>query len=122
MENYIVQVTAKSGHEQAVTQFYADLGSLLKEAKGFRGRKMYRGQTGTMAAAVRSRLSEEELAKHPEPPHEHPGTQFVIVEQWDSVDDRMQFSMNVQAARTKELIPHLLPEHSHEFFEEIPGD
>jgi heme-degrading monooxygenase HmoA len=122
MENYIVQVVARAGHENEVTQFYADLEPALREAKGFRGRKVYRGQMGTMAKAVRSLYSAEELAKHAEPPHEHPGTQFVIVEQWDSVDDRMQFSKNVQSARTKELIPHLLPDHSHEFFEEVSCD
>jgi len=122
MQNYVVQVSAKPGHEEEVTKFYQDLEPLLKEAKGFRGRQMLRGQMGTMAAAVKARLSKEELAKHAEPPHEHPGTQFVIIETWDSIDDRMQFSMNVQAARTKELIPHLLPDHSHEFFEDISLD
>jgi len=122
MQNYVVQVSAKPGHEEEVTKFYQDLEPLLKEAKGFRGRKMFRAQTGTMAAAVRARSTEEELAKHAEPPHEHPGTQFVIVESWDSIDDRMQFSMSVQAPRTRDLIPHLLPDHSHEFFEDISLD
>ena len=122
MQNYIVQVVAKPGHEEGVTKFYQDLEPLLREAQGFRGRQMFRGQTGTMAAAVRARYTEEELAKHAEPPHEHPGTQFVIIETWDSIDDRMDFSMNVQAGRTKDLLEHLLPEHSHEFFEDISVD
>jgi len=122
MENYIVQVVAKPHHEQEVAQFYADLEPLLREAKGFKGRQMFQGRPGTMAAAVRAMYSEEELAKHAEPPHEHPGTQFVVIEHWDSVDDRMQFSKNVQASRTKQLIPHLLPNHSHEFFEDISCD
>ena len=122
MENYVVQVVAKPGHEKEVTQFYQDLEPLLREAKGFRGRKMFRGQTGAMAAAVKKLYTEEELAKHAEPPHEHPGTQFVIIEEWDSVDDRMLFSKNVQGPRTPNLLPHLLPEHSHEFFEDISVD
>ncbi|MDH3510134.1 MAG: hypothetical protein OER85_04675 [Gammaproteobacteria bacterium] len=122
MQNYVVQVVAKPGHEEPVTRFYQELEPLLREAKGFRGRKMLRGQTGVMAAAVKKLYTEEELAKHAEPPHEDTGTQFVIIEGWDSVEDRMLFSKNVQGSRTKDLIGHLLPQHSHEFFEDISID
>ena len=119
--HYIVQVVAKTGHEKKVAQFYKELKPLLDEAKGFRGRKMFQGRMGVMAEAVRKVYSPEELAKHAEPPHEHPGTQFVIIEEWDSEDERIRFSKSVQGKRTPELIPHLLPEHSHEFFEDL-GD
>ena len=122
MEHYIVQVVAKPGHDKQVTQFYKDLEPLLQKAKGFRSRRVFRGQMGTMAEAVQKVYTQEELAKHAEPPHEHPGTQFVVVEEWDSVEARMQFSKSVQGKRTPELIPHLLPEHRHEFFEEISSD
>ena len=83
---------------------------------------MFRGQTGAMSAAVRKLYTEEELAKHAEPPHEDTGTQFVIVEAWDSIDDRMLFSKHVQGPRTKDLLGHLMPQHSHEFFEDISAD
>ena len=119
MENYIVQVTSKPGHEEPVTQFYHELGPLLSEAKGFRSRKIYRGQTGRMAEGVKSIYTAEELAKHAEPPHEHPGTAFVIVEQWDSLEDRMRFGKDVQGALTPKLIEHLMPNHGHEFFEDV---
>ena len=122
MENYIVEVVAMPGHEDAVTRFYQDLEPLLREAKGFRERTIFRGQTGAMAAAVKELYTEEELAKHPEPPHDDTGTQFVIIEAWDSVEDRILFGKNVQGPRMKDLIGHLTPQHSHEFFEDISVD
>jgi heme-degrading monooxygenase HmoA len=118
MQTYIVQVVAKP----AGTRFYRDVEPVLRKAKGFRGRKIYRGQTGAMATAVRKLYTAEELAKHAEPPHEDPGTQFVIVEQWDSLDDRMHFTKHGEGPSSKDLIPHLLPAHSHEFFEDVSVD
>lgn len=122
MENYIVQVVAKPGHEEPVTRFYQDLEPLLREAKGFRTRKIFRGQTGAMAAAVKKLYTEEELAQHAEPPHEDTGTQFVIIEAWDSVEDRILFGKHVQAPRMRDLIEHLMPQHGHEFFEDVSVD
>ena len=119
MQTYIATVFVKSGHEDEVAKFYQDLEPLLKKAKGYHGRKLYRAQNGTMAAGVREMYTEEELAKHAEPPHEDPGVQFISVELWDSVEVRLQFSKGAAASRTKDLIPHLLPQHSHEFYEEI---
>lgn len=119
METYIVSVFAQPGHADEVEKIYRDFETLMKDAKGFRGRKMFRARTGTMAEAVHKLYTAEELAGHAEPPHEDPGTQFIIIEEWDSIDDRMLFSKNIAGSRQKELIPHLLPNHSHEFYEEF---
>jgi hypothetical protein len=44
VENYIVQVVAKPGHESQVADFYQSAWTLLKFEKGFRGRKVFRVQ------------------------------------------------------------------------------
>ena len=105
-----VTVTAKPGHEDAVAEFYLKNEELLKSAPGFQGRKIYQAQVGEHVAAVRRAYTEEELAKHPEPPHEHPGTAFIIIEFWDSIDARMDFSKNVMTGKSQaSLFPHLEP-------------
>ena len=119
MHNYIVTVMAKPGHADAVTEFYREMEPLMKDAKGYHGRKIYRARTGAMAEGVKKIYTAEELAKHAEPPHEDPGTQFVMIEWWDSIEDRLQFSKSVAGSRSKELIPHLLPQHSHEFYDDV---
>jgi hypothetical protein len=73
-----------------------------------------------MAAAVKKVYTAEELAQHAEPPHEDPGTMFIVVENWDSVDHRIAFGKK-NGKRNMELIPHLLPEHSHEFYDDFSG-
>ena len=75
-------------------------------------------QIRTMATAIRKLYSPEELAKHAEPPHDDPGVQLVMIEQWDSIEERILFSKNVVAGRQKEIFPYLLPNHSHEFYED----
>jgi len=119
MVNYIVTGFATPGHADEVTRFYQDLEPLMKEAKGYRGRQLFRAQTGAMAEGVRKIYTPEELAGHAEPPHEDPGTQFIMLEQWDSMEDRLLFSKNVAGGRNRDLIPHLLPNHSHEFYDDI---
>ncbi len=120
METFIITIMAKPGHEEEVTRFYQDLKEASKGAKGLRERKMFRARTGVMAEAVKKIYTPEELAAHPEPPHADAGTQFVIVEVWDSIDDRMLNSKNTETEkRVKNLVPHLLPLHSHEFYQEI---
>ena len=119
MYTYITTVLAKPGSADEVGYFYQGLGSILKEADGFHDRKIFRAQTGMMADAVRKIYTPEELAAHPEPPHEDPGVQFIIIETWDSVEKRILFMKNVVGARSKNLIPHLLPGYSQEFYEDI---
>jgi hypothetical protein len=118
MQTYIVSIVIKAGHEDDVVRFYQDIEPQLREAPGFHGRQIFLAKTGTMAAAVRKLYTAEELAKHAEPPHEDPGVQLIMIEQWDSIEERMLFSKNVAAGRQKEIIPHLLPNHSHEFYED----
>ncbi len=117
MVTYIVTIWAQPGHENEVTGFYQGLEPLLRAARGYRGRKIMRARTGTMATAIRKTMTAEELARMPEKPP--PGTQFVLVEEWDSVEDRIAFSRGVAASRGRELFPHILPEHSHEFYEDV---
>jgi hypothetical protein len=117
MVTYVATLLAKPGHELAVTKFYQDLEPLMREAKGFRGRKILRARPGTMEAEVRRVTPPEQLKGHA---HEGAqGVQFVMIEEWDSVADRVAFSRGASAARNKELFPHLLPAHSHEFYEDM---
>ncbi|MAF83878.1 MAG: hypothetical protein QGG54_09250 [Gammaproteobacteria bacterium] len=116
MQTYIVSIIVKTGHEDDVVRFYQDLEPQLREAPGFHGRQIFQARTGTMAAAVKKLYTAEELAKHAEPEHEDPGVQIIMIEQWDNVEERMLFSKNVAGGRQREIIPYLLPNHSHEFY------
>ncbi len=119
MEHFIVYVTAKPGHEEDVAKFYRDGEQFLKGAKGYGGRKIYQAENGKMLEAVHRFYTDEELAGHPEPPHGAQGVEFIVIEFWENVDDQMDFSKNKMSDKNKDLIPHLLPDHSHEFFKEI---
>ena len=118
MVTYVASLYAKPGHELEVTKFYQDLEPLMKAAPGFRGRKILRARPGTMEAEVRRVTPPDQLKGHA---HEGgpAGVHFIMVEQWDSVADRVAFSRGASAARNKELFPHLLPQHSHEFYEDV---
>jgi hypothetical protein len=118
METYIATVTAKPGSEAEVASFYSELEPQYTTAKGFHGRQILKALPGTMLAAVRKVRSAEELAGHAEA--EGPkGTQFIIIEQWENVDDRIAFSQSLDSSRAAKLFPHLLPEHTHEFYTDI---
>jgi len=120
MVTHITCVLAKPGHELEVTRFYQDLEQGLKEAPGYRSRRILRARPGTMEAELRRVTPPEQLRAHS---HDGPaGVHFVIVEQWDSVAERVAYSRGVSAGRSKELFPHLLPEHSHEFYEDVTPD
>ena len=120
METFIITIMAKPGHEAQVTRFYESLREKSKNAKGLIDRKMFRARTGLMAEEVKKIYTPEQLAAHPEPPHADAGTQFVIMEVWESIEDRMLNSKNSETeSRIKDLVPHLLPDHSHEFYQEI---
>jgi quinol monooxygenase YgiN len=101
MITYVASLFAKPGHELEVTKFYQDLEPLMREAPG-----------------VRRVTPPEQLKGHA---HEGgpEGVHFIMVEQWDSVADRVAFSMGVARGRNKDLFPHLLPQHSHEFYEDV---
>ena len=53
METYIVTIFAKPGHEGDVARFYRDMEPLMRQAKGYRGRRIFKARTGAMAAADR---------------------------------------------------------------------
>lgn len=118
MHTYIATLFAKPGHELEVTRFYQELEPLLKAAKGYRGRTILRARPGTVEAEVRRVTPPEELKAHA---HEEgpAGVHFVMIEQWDSVSDRIAFSRGASRARSRELFPHLLPTHTHEFYEDV---
>ncbi len=118
MVTYIATVFAKHGHEDEVTQFYLEQEASLSKAEGFHGRQILRARPGTMVAAVKKVISEEEMARHAEA--EGPaGVHFVIIEQWDNVDIKTAHSRAQDSDRMRDLIPHLLPEHTHEYYEDI---
>jgi quinol monooxygenase YgiN len=118
MITYVASLFAKPGHELAVTKLYQDLEPLMREAPGYRGRKILRARPGTMEAEVRRVIPPEEFKGHAR--EDGPaGVHFLMVEQWDSVADRVAFSRSVSKERNKELFPHMLPQHSHEFYEDV---
>jgi hypothetical protein len=119
MVTYIATVWAKPGHDNEVARFYQELESVLREAPGFRDRRILRARPGTMAGALRKSMPAGPPAGgHAEPPGPV-GTHFVMVEHWDSVDQRIAFSRGAGSGRSKQLLAHILPEHSHEFYEDI---
>ena len=119
MQAYIVTIKIKSGHEDDVLRFYQSLEPLLRDAPGYHGRQIFLAKTGAMTDAVRKLYPPEDLdKKHAEPPHDDAGVQLIMIEQWDSIDERILFSRNVVAGRQKEIFPYLLPNHSHEFYED----
>ncbi len=122
MDTYIVMVMVKSGHEQQVADFYLSLTDALNSAPGFEGRTIYQARTGTMLAAVLAGMTPEErekFAARGHDDHKEEGTRFILIEKWASVEDRMTFAKSAASQRTADLIPHLMPEHTHEFYEEI---
>lgn len=118
MQTYIATLYAKHGAEEEVTRFYQGMHEQLKAAPGFRGRQMFRAEPGRMVEIVKRFLSEEELAAASERPHPE-GVHFVIIEQWDSAEDRIRFSRSLDKARSASLYPHLLPQHTHEFYQDV---
>lgn len=118
MENFVITLTAIPGKEGVITDFYQSLQPEYDQAKGFRGRKIYRARPGTMAEHLRKVMTPEQMAQHPEP-EDDGSVHFIIVENWDSIDDRMAFSATQDKSRNAELFPNLKPAHSHEYYDDI---
>ena len=118
MENYIVTLTAQPGKEEVVAEYYLSMQPDYDAAPGFLGRQIYRARPGTMVDALKKIMTPEQMAAHPEP--ENDGSiDFVIVEQWESVDHRIAFGQTVDKARQAGLFPNLKPAHSHEYYDLI---
>jgi len=118
MENFVITFTAKPGKEDAIAKFYIDLKPEYDKAKGFHGRQILRARPGTMADSLRKVMTEEQMAQHPAPADDG-SVHFVIIEKWDSIEDRMAFSATQDKSRNAELFPNLLPQHSHEYYTDI---
>jgi len=118
MATYVATLFAKQGSEEEVTRFYQELEPLLRAAPGFRHRTMLRAQPGKLFEVVKPMLSEADLAGNREPPHPE-GVQFVMIEEWDTPEDRVRFSRSQDKSRAAKLYPHLHGHHTHEFFEDV---
>jgi len=118
VEHFIATMLAKPGEEQKVADYYRNLESELQGAKGFLGRTVMQSKPGSFAHDVQQRITPEEAAQHP--PHDHEASvMFVIHERWESKADRWNFSSNLKVDRREVLFPYILPEHSHEYYEDV---
>jgi len=118
MENFVITFSAKPGKADAVSRFYLDMQPVYEQAKGFRGRQILRARPGTMADALRKVMTAEQMAQHPHP-HDDGCVHFIIIEKWDSIEDRMAFSATLDKSRNAELFPNLMPQHTHEYYTNI---
>lgn len=118
MENFVITFTTLPGKEDAVAEFYTSLQPEYEKAKGFRGRQILRARPGTMADALRKVMTPEQMARHPEPENDG-SVHFIIIEKWDSIEDRMAFSATQDKSRNAELFPNLKPQHTHEYYDDI---
>lgn len=118
MQTYIATLWARHGTEGDVTRFYQDMDEQMRAAPGFRGRQIFRAQPGRLLEIVKNYISEEELATASERGHAE-GVHFVIIEQWDDAENRVEFSRSLDKARAAKLYPNLLEQHTHEFYEDV---
>lgn len=123
METVVVRLAAKEGMEDKVEQFYLGQQAEYEAAEGFISRTILRARTGTMIKTILSRLTPEEIAKHPKPPEPEgeQGTEFLLIERWESIDARTNFTMSRSKERDKDLFPYLLPQHASEYYDEVTG-
>ncbi|MDG2155668.1 MAG: hypothetical protein P8M26_06985 [Gammaproteobacteria bacterium] len=122
METVVVRIAAREGMEDNVEQFYRSQQSEYEAADGFVSRTILKARTGTMLESIMSRMTPEQIAKQPAPEHEgEQGTEFLIVEQWQSIESRMTFTLNRKKERDKELFPYLLPQHAAEYYDDVTG-
>ena len=120
METVVVRIAAKPGMEDNVSKFYLDQQAEYDAAKGFLGRTILKAKAGTMLESIRSRMTPEQMAKHPAPEIDgEQGTEFLLIERWESVESRLEFTMNRSKERDKDLFPYLLPQHAAEYYEVI---
>ena len=122
METVVVRIAAKAGMEDKVEQFYLSQQAEYEAAEGFISRTILKARTGTMLESIRSRMTPEQIAKQPAPePDGEQGTEFLLIERWESIDSRMTFTLSRKKERDKELFPYLLPQHAAEYYDEVTG-
>lgn len=122
METVVVRIATKAGMEDKVEQFYLGQQAEYEAAEGFISRTILKARTGTMLESIMSRMTPEQIAKHPAPePEGEQGTEFLLIERWESIDSRMTFTMSRSKERDKELFPYLLPQHASEYYDEVSG-
>ncbi len=119
MDTFVTTFTVKAGSDEKVADFYVSQQAQYEAAKGFRGRQILQSRPGTMLAEVRKFMSEEQIASHPAPDMSECGSHFVIVEQWDSAEERMAYSQSRDKKLDRDLFPNLMPEHTHEFYDDL---
>ena len=79
---------------------------------------------GDLNAAASSKAGRGKASQRPPRPPEpegEKGTEFLLIEQWESIDQRMAFTLNRKKERDKELFPYLLPQHAAEYYDEVTG-
>ena len=120
MATYILNIIAKRGHEGAVTDLFESLQEKLEQADGFQSRTIYRAKDGLFLDTVKQVFTKEELDQMANQEMPGPdGVHFMIHETWESPDQRMRYSRADAHKFTGQLVPHILPEHSHEFYETV---
>jgi len=122
METVVVRIAARPGMEDKVEQFYLSQQGEYEVAEGFVSRTILKARTGTMLESIMSQMTPEQIAKQPAPEVDgEQGTEFILIEQWTSIDSRMTFTLNRKKERDKELFPYLLPQHAAEYYDEVMG-
>ncbi len=120
MATFILNVIAKRGHEDAVTDLFESLQEGLEQADGFQSRTIYRAKDGLFVDTVKQVYSKEELDKMADREMPGPdGVHFMIHEIWETAEQRVRHSHADGHQFTAQLVPHILPEHSHEFYEVV---
>ena len=120
MVTYILNVIAKRGHENEVTELFASRREQLEQADGFQSVTIYRARDGLFVNTVREVYTPEELEQMANQEQPGPdGIHFMIHETWETPLHRVRHSRENERQFLGQLVQHLLPEHSHEFYDVV---
>lgn len=120
MVTYILNIITKHGHEDAVTELLESLQEKLEQADGFHSRTIYRARDGVFLDTVKQVFTQEELEQMARQETPGPdGVHFMIHETWDLPEQRVRFARGNERQFLPQLAQHLLPEHSHEFYDVV---
>lgn len=118
MEFYIATIFVKPGFEDQVAAYHKSMQDEMSGVPGFIGREVYQADNGRLMDEAKKIYTEEEIKQNAED-HHTPSTHFVMIEKWESADARMKFVKSVASEKKHEIIPYLLPDHTHEFYSQI---